>query len=105
MKTILAAAAVTFATLAPCGASAADLGGYEESGPAVVQRERIIERYYEPAPVVVERRVYVEPRVYYEEPRVARYYREPYRYVYGYRGWDRGYYGPRWGYRHRYRDW
>ena len=84
----LALLAVSFCFATP--AFAGDLGPYperdsyyERPAPPVVERERIIERhYYEPAPVY-ERRVYVEPPVYYA-PRLyaGDYYPRPYAYAY-----------------------
>ena len=70
---------------------AADLYGYD-APPPVVERERIIERRYYPAPVysapVYSAPIYAPPRVYYDEPA---YYDRPYRRVYG-GGYPVGYY-------------
>jgi hypothetical protein len=67
--------------------------------PRVIERERIIERYFEPAPVYTER-VYVEPRVY--APPVYGYYDQPYRYEYA--GWHQRHFLPRrhWHRHHRH---
>lgn len=87
-------------------ARSADLYGYEEAPPRVVERTRIIERHYyhQAAPVYVEPRAYYEPRVYHET-----YYDRPYRHRYAYAGFWRprhqfGYH--RWHrHHHHHRGW
>ena len=79
-------------------AVSADLYG---APPRVVERERIIERYYERAPAYTERRAYVEePEVYYE-PRVHTYYDRP-PYGYAYSDWRRRHFFPRAHHWHRH---
>ena len=99
-------AALAIPSLVPSTTLAADLGGYDEPDRVIVQRERIIERYYQPAPVIIERRVYREPREYYGAPYAA-YYDRPYRrYGYAYTGYEPRHYYPRAAYGHRHhRGW
>ena len=89
-------------------ATAADLDGpttYRErdvvierpAPPRVIERERIIEHHYAP-PIVEERQVYVEPRVY--EPREYVYVDRPYGYAYT--SWRPRHFFPRYGYWHRH---
>lgn len=93
----------------------ADLGPYyserdtvieRPAPPRVVERERIIERrYYEPAPVYTERRVYVEPGYAYA-PRIYApdvYYDRPYSYAYA--GWRPHFFFPRGHFWHRHHRW
>ena len=78
---------IGLATLAPLGASAADLDDYgydapiaiEEHAPAIVRERVIVRDYYiaPPPPVVVER------------------YPRPYPYHAGFDGWERDYYRDR----------
>ena len=71
----------------------------DRAPPPAVHRERVIERYYAPPPVYVERRIYVEePDVYYE-PRPYAYYR-PYRYAYA--AWRPPHFFPRAHHWHRF---
>jgi len=75
---------------------------YQRPLPRVVERERIIEHHHHyvpaPPPVHVERRVYIEPRIY-------RHYSEhrPYFAEFGWR--PRGFFRPWHHYHHHHRHW
>ena len=81
-------------------ARSADLGGYEDSPPRVVERHY----YHQAAPVYVEPRAYYEPRVYqetyYDRPNPHRYayagFWRP-RHQFGYHRWHR--------HHHHHRGW
>jgi len=68
--------------------------------PVVVERERIIERYYEPR-----EEAYIAPRYY--APRVYAPYAYNYAYDDGYRAYRPAYFAarPYWWHRHHRRDW
>lgn len=99
---ILSIPALAMALGTPAQAADLDYPAYRErrvtiEREAPVVERRIIERrYVEPAPVY-ERRVWVEPRVYYGPRRYAYWYDRPYR-AYGFADWGRRGHG-RWGHR------
>lgn len=84
MRTFIPISTLSAVLMLPAAAQAGDLGPYyEREGvvidappPRLVERERIIERYYVPSPAP--RAFYAPPRVYYGEPYDGPRYRDGY---------------------------